>query len=129
MNAGDRVEADPDAVERFAASYEFTGEISVPTLTLNNLGDQISTVAQQHKYEERVRVAGNLPLLRQTYVASAGHCAFSTAETLTAANVLIERLETGRWSPTTANHLNRAAEALDQGESRFVNYHPDRFNR
>lgn len=130
VNAAERIEADPDAVERFAASYEFTGEISVPTLTLNNVGDQISTVAQQSAYEKRVKRAGNASLLRQTYVGSAGHCAFSDAEEVTAANVLLDRLDTGRWGGSAvAVHLNRAAEALDMGEARFLNYHPDRFNR
>jgi pimeloyl-ACP methyl ester carboxylesterase len=129
VNAGERVEADPAAVERFAASYEFTGDISVPTLTLNNLGDQISTVAQQQEYEERIKRAGNASLLRQTYVASAGHCNFTAAETLAAAQVLLDRLDTGHWRSTNAMQLNRAAEELDMGEARFLTYHPDRFNR
>lgn len=130
VNGADRIEADPEAVERFAASYEFTGEISVPTLTLNNVGDQISTVAQQSAYEQRVRRAGNAPLLRQVYVGSAGHCAFSDAEVVTAANVLLDRLDTGRWGGSTVpHHLNAAAERLDMGEARFINYRLERFNR
>lgn len=130
VNAGERIEADPDAVERFAAAYEFTGDISVPTLTLNNLGDQISTVAQQSAYEDRAKKAGNASLLRQTYVASAGHCAFSDAEKVAAAELLLDRLETGRWGGGwNAVHMNRAAEALDMGDARFVSYRPDRFNR
>lgn len=129
VNAGERVVADPDAVERFAASYEFTGEISVPTLTINNVGDQISTVAQQHKYEERVKKAGNASLLRQTYVASAGHCNFTGAETVAAAEALMERVETGKWRSTNAVQMNRAAEALDLGAARFLTFHPDKFNR
>lgn len=129
VNAGERVEADPAAVERFAASYEFTGEISVPTVTLNNVGDQISTVAQQQEYEERVRRAGNASLLRQTYVASAGHCNFTAAETLAATQLLLDRLDTGHWRSAIARQMNRAAEDLDMGEARFVMYQPDRFNR
>lgn len=130
VNAADRYEADPDAVERFTATYEFTGEISVPTITLNNVGDQISTVAQQSAYEERVKKAGNASLLRQTYVASAGHCTFSAAETVTAAQVLLDRLESGHWGGSaTVHQLNRAAEALDLGEARFIRFQPDRFNR
>jgi hypothetical protein len=129
VNAGERVEADPAAVERFAASYEFTGEISVPTVTLNNVGDQISTVAQQHEYEERVRRAGNASLLRQTYVASAGHCNFTAAETLAATQLLLDRLDTGHWRSAIARQMNRAAEDLEMGEARFVMYQPDRFNR
>lgn len=130
VNSAERIEADPEAVERFAASYEFTGDISVPTLTLNNVGDQISTVAQQSAYEKRVKTAGNVALLRQTYVGSAGHCAFSDAEVVAAAQTLLSRLDTGHWGgSTTARHMNQAAEALDMGEARFLNYHPDRFNR
>lgn len=129
VNSADRIAADPDAVERFAAAYEFTGEISAPTLTLNNVGDQISTVAQQSAYEERVTKAGNAALLRQTYVASAGHCTFSDAEMLAAANLLLDRLESGHWGSANAVHMNRAAEALDMGEARFIRFRPDHFTR
>ena len=129
VNSGERVVADPDAVERFAASYEFTGDISVPTVTLNNVGDQISTVAQQQEYEERVTHAGNGALLRQTYVASAGHCNFTAAETVAAAQLLLDRLDTGHWSSANAVQMNRAASALDLGDARFLGFHPDRFNR
>jgi len=130
VNSAERFEADPDAVERFAAAYQFTGEISVPTVTLNAVGDQISTVAQQSAYEGRVKKAGNASLLRQTYVASAGHCNFSAAETVAAANLLLDRLETGHWTGGwNATHMNRAAEALDMGAARFITFHPDKFNR
>lgn len=129
VNAGERIAADSDAVERFAASYQFTGHISVPTLTLNNVGDQISTVAQQQEYQERVTQAGNASLLRQTYVASAGHCNFTAAETVAATQLLLDRLNTGRWGSTNAVQMNRAAAALDLGEARFLSFHPDRFNR
>lgn len=130
VNSAERIEADPEAVERFAAAYQFTGEISVPTVTLNAVGDQISTVAQQSAYEERVKKAGNASLLRQTYVASAGHCNFTSAETVAAANLLLDRLETGHWTGGwNAQHMNRAAEALDLGAARFITFHPDKFNR
>lgn len=130
VNAAERIAADPDAVERFAAAYEFTGEISVPTLTMNGVGDQISTVAQQSAYEKRVRMAGNASLLRQSYVASAGHCNFTAAETVAAANLLQTRLDSGHWGGgAQPQQLNRAAEALDLGDARFIRFHPDHFNR
>ena len=130
VNAAERFRADPEAVERFAATYEFTGEISVPTVTLNNVGDQISTVAQQSAYEQRVKKAGNASLLRQTYVASAGHCNFTAAETVAAAELLLERLETGHWGGgASVDQLNLAAAALELGEARFIRFNPDRFNR
>ena len=36
-------------------------------------------------------------MLRQAFVHRAGHCAFTPAETITAAQVLLNRLHTGRW--------------------------------
>lgn len=130
VNAGERLEADPAAVERFARTLEFTGEISVPVLTLNNVGDQISTVAQQSEYESRVTRAGNAALLRQTYVGSAGHCSFTDAEIAAAADLLLFRLDTGTWAGRdTSVRLNAAAVRLGLGESRFITYQPDRFNR
>ncbi|HLH58539.1 MAG TPA: hypothetical protein VKV33_05230, partial [Streptosporangiaceae bacterium] len=37
-------------------------------------------------------------LLRQIFVHRAGHCAFTPAETITAVQTLLNRLNTGRWS-------------------------------
>lgn len=130
VNAAERIEADPDAVERFAEGLEFDGTLEDPVVTLNNIGDQISTVAQQAEYEDEVRRAGNASLLRQTYVASAGHCSFTDAERITAIDALLDRLDSGHWSGTaSAQRLNRHGESLDRGETRFVQYHLPRFNR
>ena len=43
--------------------------------------------------------------------------------------VLLDRLDTGRWNSVSAVQLNGSATALDLGASRFLGYHPDRFNR
>jgi hypothetical protein len=68
-------------------------------------------------------------LLRQTYVASAGHCNFTAAETVAAAQLLLDRLDTGHWSSANPVQMNRAATALNLGDARFLGFHPDRFNR
>ncbi len=129
VNAGERIAADPDAVAKFARGTEFDGRIAVPVLTMSNIGDQISTVAQMSEYENEVTRAGNADLLRQTYVDSAGHCNFTTAERLTAVEVLLHRLDTGKWSNTGHAQLNKHARGLEMGDSRFLRFTPDEFNR
>ncbi|HEU5417939.1 MAG TPA: hypothetical protein VFV41_09630, partial [Streptosporangiaceae bacterium] len=58
--------------------------------------------------------AGNGRLLRQIFVSRAGHCAFTPAETVTAVQVLLNRLNTGRWDggALQAGSLNAGAAAL-----------------
>lgn len=130
VDAAPRIEADPAAVERFEKGIEFDGNLEVPVVTLVNIGDQISTVAQQEEYERVVKKAGNADLLRQTYVDSAGHCAFTAAERVAAAELLLHRLDTGKWQGRE-NHqrMNDAARALGLGDARFIPFSPDTFNR
>ncbi|MFC7405716.1 alpha/beta fold hydrolase [Georgenia alba] len=124
-----RISADPDALTRFAR-LDVTGELDVPVVTMNNIGDQISTVAQQQEYQREVREAGNARLLRQTYVASPAHCGFSDAERLAAAHLLLDRLDRGRWTGgESSEEMNRTAESFGLGAARFLTYQPDRFNR
>jgi hypothetical protein len=68
-----RITADPDAVERFSRGIVLDGELRIPVLTLSGTGDQISTVAQQQSYGDKVRRAGANSLLRQTYTQTVGH--------------------------------------------------------
>jgi hypothetical protein len=61
-----------------------------------------------------VQQAGNGRLLRQIFVSRAGHCAFTPAETITAAQLLLSRLATGRWNDQALqpSGLNADAAAL-----------------
>lgn len=130
VNGTERIAADPEAVARFAEGLQFNGEISVPVVTLDNLGDQISTIAQQAEYKRLVTEAGNGDLLRQAFVPTAGHCSFTNAERVAAAHLLLHRLDTGSWGDRdTVEALNAHAESLDLGAARFIEYTPDRFNR
>ena len=58
--------------------------------------------------------AGDGRLLRQIFVHRAGHCAFTPAETITAAQTLLNRLDTGRWDgdALSPGALNAQATAL-----------------
>jgi hypothetical protein len=63
-------------------------------------------------YRNIVDLRGNGQLLRQTFIARAGHCAFSPAETIAAVGTLLTRVETGHWPSIEANLLNGDAAAL-----------------
>jgi hypothetical protein len=56
--------------------------------------------------------AGRGNLLRQVFVDRAGHCAFTPAETITAAQVLLNRLATGSWNVPSPDAMNGQAAAL-----------------
>jgi hypothetical protein len=58
--------------------------------------------------------AGDGRLLQQIFVHRAGHCTFTPAETITAVQVLVSRLDTGRWDLSALGpaSLNTQAAAL-----------------
>jgi hypothetical protein len=53
-----------------------------------------------------------LSCLAVTFVARAGHCAFTPAETIAAVQTLLERLATSKWPDVNAASLNSAAIVL-----------------
>ncbi|GAB3444773.1 alpha/beta hydrolase [Actinophytocola sediminis] len=121
LAAAPRVAADPAAVSYLAEGIVFTGRLRVPVLTVNAIGDQISTVAQQSAYG---RLPGAGALLRQTYVRTAGHCTFTVGEQVAAIGKLADRLATGHWPDVSPRAMNVAA-----GDGRYLGYVPPRFNR
>ena len=94
------------------------GRLSIPVLTMHTTGDGLVIPPHESAYAAVVGAAGDSSMLRQTFVHRAGHCAFTDAETIAAAQVLLKRLDTGRWDDAalTPAALNAAAQA--QGDSR-----------
>ncbi|WP_431873775.1 hypothetical protein [Amycolatopsis sacchari] len=129
LAAAPRVAADPAAVRYLEKGIVFTGQLRLPVLTVNGLGDQISTVAQQQSYGALVRERGNAPLLRQTYVRTAGHCTYTTGEQVAAIDSVLFRLESGHWPDTTPAAMNARSADVDGSPGRYVQYTPPRFNR
>ncbi|GAA0903364.1 alpha/beta hydrolase [Virgisporangium ochraceum] len=128
LDTAPRISADPAAVGYLTRGIVFTGRLRVPVLTVSDIGDQISTVAQQQSYEAAVHRAGNSRLLRQSYVESAGHCAFTAAEQVAAVQAMTDRLRTGRWPDTGARAMNRRVDPA-AAPGRYIPYEPERFNR
>ncbi len=114
LNSAARISADPQAVAYLARNISFDGDISIPVLTMHTTGDGLVVPENEQAYAAVVRRAGNARLLRQIFVNRAGHCAFTPAETITAVQVLLNRVSTGRWDTSALQpaSLNAAAAAL-----------------
>ena len=139
LNSAARISADPAAVRYLAQYISFNGHLPVPVLTMHTTGDGLVVPENEQAYASVVQRAGDGALLRQIFVSRAGHCAFTPAETITAAQVLLSRLATGRWNdqalqPTALNAnasaLGPAYNIYSSGESvvatapEFVSYRP-----
>jgi pimeloyl-ACP methyl ester carboxylesterase len=124
-----RVAEDPEA-RAWTAPGVWNGQLQVPVLTVNGIGDNISPVSGQEAYQRVVERAGRAAMLRQTYTNTAGHCGFSPAEVLAAVEALTARVVSGEWGDRTdPSAMNSAAEAAGLGPARFVSYRPAAFLR
>ena len=112
LNETVRISADPDARQYLERNIIYNGDIRVPVLTLHTTGDGLVVVQNESAYQQLVREDGNEALLRRTFVARAGHCAFTPAETIAALQTLLQRLDTGNWPATDAMGLNALAASL-----------------
>jgi hypothetical protein len=112
LNTSKRINANPKAVAWLARNISFDGDISVPVLTMHTTGDGLVVPENEQAYRAVVDRAGNGALLRQVFVARAGHCAFTPAETITAVQTLENRLSTGHWNVPAPAAMNAAAAAL-----------------
>ena len=130
LAAAPRVSADPAALASAEQQMAYTGEIRGPVIVVDNIGDPVDSEAYKEAYTRTVRGAGNERLLRTTWVASAGHGNQTVLERLSGFFKLIERLDTGKWSSTSADAMTEAAAAIDAesdlalGISRFIDHHP-----
>ena len=105
-----------------AQNISFNGRISIPVLTMHTTGDGLVVPENEQAYASVVGRAGNSRLLRQIFVSRAGHCAFTPAETITAAQALLRRLATGHWNDGALRpgSLNAAAAALGPDDNIFA---------
>jgi len=112
LNDSARIAADPAAVNYLRQNVALDGEIRVPVLTVHTIGDDIVNVQNEQAYAAIVHKTGHDSLLRETFVHRAGHCSFTSAETIASLQALIRRLDTGEWKGADAKALNAAASAL-----------------
>lgn len=135
-----RIAANPDAVKYLSQNVIFDGEVKVPVLSVHTVGDDVANVQNEQAYAAVVRKVHHESLLRQAFVHRAGHCNFTSAETVAAIEALLHRLDTGEWSGVDPDALNDAASKLPRvydflgfgfpvSHPAFVHYRPAPFQR
>ena len=117
LDGGARIKADPAAAAYLDRFISFDGSLGVPVLSLHTTGDGLVVPPNEAAYADVVKAAGHQDSLRQVFVHRAGHCAFTPAETIAAVQVLLTRLDTGKWDEAALqpDALNVAAKA--QGDT------------
>lgn len=92
-----RVTADPQARHRDGLDQvpPITGDITIPVLTLHNLGDLFVPVHNEVVYAQRVAAQGNGDLLVQRAIRGVGHCDFTPQEMVTGFAELVAWVEAG----------------------------------
>ena len=113
INDAARISANPAAVAYLTKYITYNGDLGMPVLTLHTTGDGLVEVTDENAYASVVRSEGDNSLLRQVFVHRAGHCTFTPAETISAFETLINRIDTGRWQDSTnPGTMNANATAL-----------------
>jgi pimeloyl-ACP methyl ester carboxylesterase len=150
LNAAPRISVtNPKALAYITKYITYNGQLEMPVLTMHTTGDGLVEVTDENAYADVVSSTGNSDLLRQVFVHRAGHCSFSPAETITALQTLVHRLDTGSWSGLDPSTMNANASAfgpafniiavpnptpppadliVPAGPS-FINFQPDQFLR
>ncbi len=123
LNAAPRIAADPAAVAYVAKYITYNGNLNMPVLTMHTSGDGLVEVTDENAYASVVRSAGDNSMLRQVFVHRAGHCTFTPAETISAFQTLVHRIDTGRWedstNPAAMNAQAAASGALNSPPASF----------
>ena len=113
LNSAPRISADPGAVTYLTDNIVFNGNLGhVPVLTMHTTGDGLVQVENEQAYRDAVGQGRNGKLLQQVFVHRAGHCSFTPAETITAFQALVQRLDTKKWPNLDPQRLDAAAAAL-----------------
>ncbi|MDQ6918744.1 MAG: S9 family peptidase [Candidatus Dormibacteraeota bacterium] len=132
LNDSRRIAADPKAVDYLSKFIIYNGDLDMPVLTMHTTGDGLVEVTDEQAYAGVVASAGDSSLLREVFVHRAGHCTFSSAETVAAFQTLVERLDKGHWQGTDPTDMNADAAALgtlNNAPPSFIRFHPGQFLR
>ncbi|WP_412516763.1 hypothetical protein K8Z49_41330 [Actinomadura madurae] len=116
---------EPAPLAWMTRTSEPTGRLTVPTLNIHTISDQLVPVEHETEYAGTVRAAGRTRLLRQAYVHRTGHCNFAASEYVASLQVLEKRVETNHWPSTTPKSLNQKANALSLDTPAFHPHNPN----
>jgi pimeloyl-ACP methyl ester carboxylesterase len=140
LNNAARIAGDRAAIDYLSQSVIFSGELKVPLLTVHTTGDDIVNVQNEQAYAAVVHRAHDGSRLREAFVHRAGHCNFTSGETIAAIQALLHRLDTGKWEGVDPDDLNDTVSGLARvydflfpgaplSPPAFVHYDPAPFQR
>jgi pimeloyl-ACP methyl ester carboxylesterase len=132
LNSAARIVADRGAVDYLQQNIIFDGNVNIPVLAMHTEGDGLVVNENEDAYRHTVDPSGSQQFLREIFVHRAGHCTFTPAETVTALDKLLTRLDTGEWPSLEADTLNAQASALgplNVAPPSFSLFHPAQFER
>jgi hypothetical protein len=131
LGSAPRIVASPAAVAAAEKMSSYSGRLAGPVIAGTTAGDPAEPPSIEAAYEETVRRAGRLDLLRVVYSNRPAHASWSVVERVTVFQALVNRLESGRWDDSTdPDRLNalaaglRDASSLDLGSALFVALRP-----
>jgi hypothetical protein len=133
LRSAPRIAADPNAVAYLTRNIVYNGDLGgKPVLTIHTTGDGLVPDEHEQAYRSVVQDAKDQQLLREAFVHRAGHCTFTPAETISALQALVERIDSGKWR-TDPDSLNAAAaalgSALNTASPSFLAFDPTPFLR
>jgi len=124
-----RVSEQPAAL-RAISDQQYFGDLSVPVLSMQGIGDPISSSDAMDAISRGARAAGKQDMLRTVFTETAGHCTFSPGEIAAAVDALKQRLDSGRWPATDPASMNALAMRIaPAAAARFIPYRPNTFLR
>jgi pimeloyl-ACP methyl ester carboxylesterase len=133
LNDTKRISAEPGPVAYVTKYITYNGDLDIPVLTIHTTGDGLVEVTDENAYASVVRSADDSSLLRQVYVHRAGHCTFTPAESLTAIDTLVHRIDSKHWGSINPSTMNSQAtslgSALNVAPASFIHFQPAQFLR
>jgi hypothetical protein len=125
VNAFPRISASPYALEWWnTAGRTAKGRPNIPLLRLHEVGDQQVPLSLVEGYGGLIQANGKDDLYRLAVVNSPAHCTYTVGETMAAIDIMMRRLDTGRWGGTEPEQLNVVAKSLHDSGGRFTAIEP-----
>ncbi|SOB88255.1 hypothetical protein SAMN06297144_3400 [Sphingomonas guangdongensis] len=109
-----RIAADEVAVRRIEPMMTYTGRISDPLVNVDN-DDPVDPASDKLVYQDTLRHAGTDRLFRLLWANGAGHGGQTPLDRAVGFQLLIDRLDTGRWADTSLPALQQIAAATRAG--------------
>lgn len=124
INSQPRIAASDYALEFWSKPGRTNnGDPKVPVMRVHSLGDWAIPYTVLQGYQDLVEEKGNSDLYRQVLLERTGHCVFTVAESTTAVETLMARIETGSWPDTSPEALTRfASERVEGADTRFIDF-------